>query len=689
MKPQIGFNLQKFKNALAAALAALLMLSQTALPVYALFNTAETTGEEDTVDDATAFQLQIVADKSGGTPILTAGTKALIRFPFVLNSNCTGFIINVQARLNGTASDPMQFELASALQTANYINLNTLGYFDYELDVPITAEPGLHELSLELTYDSVMQNFGLNMTKTYTAQKTTLTYYYTVDNSDYDAIMNSNPLRITGSISPDSVKAGDVFSVGVTLQNDIPASVDGINVSIAPPSGFLLLNDASSKTVSVGADGTVDVSFMISASGALTSGEQQFTVKLSYENPGGKTFNVEYYMVVNAAGSAAEDADKNPAKVEIDSITLPNSAAAGDEFTAVVTLTNTSDKNAVIDELAVTNTLGLLNRTNAVLTGIILTAGESRSFEIKYYVPESTAAAFANFNVSLKYTTEGGSTQHTGGISGGMPINALVSPALSLTLSADGTVKVNGTFKVTAVIKNSGGDASNISVSVSPATGIVPKSQNKLKIDKLASGASYTCTFELMASKSTLDGYNLVGVDVNCGDIAITQYTGTDVDNPGAADSGEVKPDMPVIIIDSYDYGDEVYAGKSFTLTMNFKNTSKTSAIKDMKIVVQSADGTFTPTSSSNTFFVENFAASASITEQIDLSAKTDSKPLSFPISIVITYKNSAGDSGTSTEEITIPVRQEMRFNMGALTEIGSITTADSGYLTVSASNLG
>lgn len=108
-----------------------------------------------------------------------------------------------------------------------------------------------------------------------------------------------------------------------------------------------------------------------------------------------------------------------------------------------------------------------------------------------------------------------------------------------------------------------------------------------------------------------------------------------------------------------------------------------------MKMVIQSKDGTFTPTSSSNTFFVESLGPGQTVTREIELVAKSDSKPLSYPIEIEITYKNNVGDDGDSTEEISIPVQQEIRFNKGTLSEIGTVTIPDSAYLLVSASNLG
>lgn len=656
--------------AIAALIFATTVFSAFALSVYAV---------ESTVN--------LIEDKSGGVPMLTAGTKALVRLPFIPFSNYPGMMLNVTTTMTGTADDPLQFTPTSLYQTQSYIGLNTLAYLDYEIEVPITAKPGIHSLTLTVSYDavSIVDNQML------TGQTAQLTYFYTIINDSYDEIVAGNPLRVTGSILPDSVKAGDVFEVGITLQNDVPAEITGVSVTVnLPGTDFLLLNDANTKTVTVPANGTSVVTFRVAASSEIQGGPRQFTLDLAYANPGGKEFKLQYYMIVSATGSDADEADRNPATVEITGIKLPESASAGDEFVAVVTLTNTSDKNAVIDELKVANSLGLLNRTNALLTGMNLSAGETRSYEIKYYVPEDTQTAYANFTVSLKYKTEGGTLQRTAEITSGMNINALAAPSLSIALDADKSVKAGGTFTVTAVIKNHGGDASNISVTVNPSPGIVPKSQNKIIIDKLPTGGEYKCTFQLLASSSASDGYSLVGIDVVCGDFMVTQYTGTNVINPQQTGE-EPKADMPVIIIDSYDYGGEsVYAGKPFMLTLTIKNTSRTTPIKDMKMVIQSKDGVFTPTSSSNTFFVESLGPGGTVTKQIELVAKSDSKPLSYPIEIAITYKNNVGDDDKeSTEEISIPVQQEMRFNKGSLSEIGTITMPDSAYLLVSASNLG
>ncbi len=679
--------------ALAALLTVLLIAPSFSLPVMAA----------DGTPIPQPLNLYITEDKSGGTPMLTAGTKALVRLPFIPSSySMGGFITNLRGALTGSTVDPLQFKLSSAYQTINYLGFNNLGYFDYEIEVPITAAPGIHQMTLSLSYDAtqfsykeITDNEGKPITvpsqDNFPGQSASLTYYYNIVNPDYDTIVNGNPIRVVGSISPDSVKPGDVFSVGVKLQNDVAAPVSGIGVSVIPPTGFMLSGDTNSKTVSVDANGIVSVTFNMTATKELKSGEIQFTVKLSYTNPGGKSFSVDYNMIINAIGDDSEDADKNPAKIEITSISLPANAMAGDVFNAVVTLTNTSDKNAVIDELAVSNTLELPNRTSAVFSGVNLAAGERRSFEIKYYIPEKTTTAYTNFNVALKYTTEGGTIQKSTNITGGMMINSLATPSLSMALTTDKIVKAGNNFKITAIIKNGGGDASNLAIDLdlTLATGVKPKTQNKLKIEKLAAGASYTCTFELITTGDTPDGYSLIGVNLNCGDIAITQYTGTTIDNPKKTDTDN--KDMPVIIIDSYDYGENVYAGKPFTLSMTFKNTSKTSAIKEMKMVIQSADtaGTFTPTNSSNTFFVDYLAAGASITKTIELSAKADSTAQSYPIDVIITFKNSAGTEGTSTEKITIPVLQELRFNKNPLPEIGTITISDTAYLSVSASNLG
>ena len=119
--------------------------------------------------------------------------------------------------------------------------------------------------------------------------------------------------------------------------------------------------------------------------------------------------------------------------------------------------------------------------------------------------------------------------------------------------------------------------------------------------------------------------------------------TGTKVSTEEEASSNS---SVPQIIIESYDYGGmAVTGGTEFMLTMNFRNTSPDIAIENLKMTVSSApDGdegvvAFTPSRSSNTFFIQNVKGGGSFQEQIALYPKVDAAPKSYGVTVDYTYE--------------------------------------------------
>lgn len=131
----------------------------------------------------------------------------------------------------------------------------------------------------------------------------------------------------------------------------------------------------------------------------------------------------------------------------------------------------------------------------------------------------------------------------------------------------------------------------------------------------------------------------------------------------------------PNIIIDKYDFGGEyVVAGKTFPLSMTIRNTNSSTGIKNLKVTVIGAAGAgdngvaFSPANSSNSFFFESLAPGASTDLNIDLLAKADAKPDSYPVNVVFDYEYTSGGKNskaeTITETLSIPLQQEDRFTV-------------------------
>lgn len=130
----------------------------------------------------------------------------------------------------------------------------------------------------------------------------------------------------------------------------------------------------------------------------------------------------------------------------------------------------------------------------------------------------------------------------------------------------------------------------------------------------------------------------------------------------------------PNIIIDSYSFGgDYVLGGKTFPLDMTIRNTSTQASIQNLKVTIQGIPGTgkdtsvaYSPANSSNSFFFENLGTGASQNIKLDLIAKADATPDSYPLQVVFDYEYTANGTkekaSTVTETIRIPLQQDDRF---------------------------
>jgi hypothetical protein len=134
-----------------------------------------------------------------------------------------------------------------------------------------------------------------------------------------------------------------------------------------------------------------------------------------------------------------------------------------------------------------------------------------------------------------------------------------------------------------------------------------------------------------------------------------TQYTGVFVEN----DAGRT---VPRIIIDNYTIDPfPVNAGDEFSLKMSFLNTNKTVDVHNIKVTVISEDGTFTPTDSGNTFYVESIPRNQSVERELVLQAKLDAEQKSYMLSVNFEYEDEKGNPYTAKETISVRVLQSPR----------------------------
>lgn len=115
----------------------------------------------------------------------------------------------------------------------------------------------------------------------------------------------------------------------------------------------------------------------------------------------------------------------------------------------------------------------------------------------------------------------------------------------------------------------------------------------------------------------------------------------------------------------------EVKAGSNFKLTIHLKNTSKSTAVSnllfDLSAPTEGADAetaspAFLPSSGSSSIYLDKIKANGTKDISIELNAKADLVQKPYSIDLTMKYEDSQGGEYESASSISIPVKQDARF---------------------------
>lgn len=272
-------------------------------------------------------------------------------------------------------------------------------------------------------------------------------------------------------------------------------------------------------------------------------------------------------------------------------------------------------------------------------------------------------------------------------------------------------IKEGDSFNLKVTVKNNSGVVCNNIVAAFDNTNALEigmrGATDTLYIDSLPAQATATLTYPLVCDAKMENKNYPVSIKFTSSDLAADSVVAPRMFIPvkGTKISADDKDDdlttsVPQIIIENYDYGGmSVTGGQEFVLSMNFRNTSPNIAIENLKMTVASApDGdegiiAFTPSRSSNTFFIKSVKGGSGFQEKIALYPKVDAAPKSYGVTIEYTYEavvdgiRKADLKGTET--ISIPLTQPDRFEMNQVDLYGPIYMGDQGQLSVNYVNKG
>lgn len=143
----------------------------------------------------------------------------------------------------------------------------------------------------------------------------------------------------------------------------------------------------------------------------------------------------------------------------------------------------------------------------------------------------------------------------------------------------------------------------------------------------------------------------------------------------GAGGGSEGNGSVPRVIVTGFTTDPaEVKAGSNFKLTIHLKNTSKKTAVSNMLFDLSSptegADENtsapaFLPASGSSSIYLDGIKADGTKDISIELNAKSDLVQKPYSVQLSMKYEDSQATQFESASAVSIPVKQDARFEFG------------------------
>lgn len=543
----------------------------------------------------------------------------------------------------------------------------------------------------------------------------TCTYYFQKD-TEFEfyspTVEETGDIQILGyNVYPSKLYYGQEAQITVTVKN--AGAQDSVSVKLGGLStGGLTMasGEKDTDTLSIGANQQKDFKFRIKADEKIGTATQVLTATATC---GSMSDSVNMYIDTIAKDETASSEPSAPELIG-NQITVSKNAfmpeiKAGETKEIQIPL----NASAVVGTAQVTLTMpdGLYLESASATQSVNFRKGAS-SISCKVTAKKDVTDSVASIGIKSVYQYDSKQVQEDTTFSVRLRASQVAESTGKLVITeyklGTSNLSYNGNTDLTVTVQNTGTAAmKEITMTLDGmATGSVTlkSGMDVQTLKELLPGQTSTFTYQLHADETVSTGTAILTATAACGENTsvakiFVPCTGKPEDKGGSGEEGPGSS-KPQIIIESYTYGDgvtSVTGGSTFTLTMTLRNTSASTAIQNIKMVVSSAaddqtGGAFTPASSSNSFYIASVGAGETFTESIDLIARADASPKSYGISVELSYDaivDKKMENLTSTETITIPVTQPDRFEVDDVQIDSMPYVGDSIYCSVSYVNKG
>ncbi len=476
---------------------------------------------------------------------------------------------------------------------------------------------------------------------------------------------DENPLVKISQVERATAFAGDTgVSITMEVKNGSNSSVTFQPRLALPGLGDIAEPNPSSSKTTLAAGSSATLVFRVNVSIRAEEDTYSIPVELIEDNGNIIRSGTLYLEVVKKSTSSVP----NPS-LDIDHKLSPTDKILAGSITDI-TLTffnrgNTLVKNAVVT-LVMPEGVTVNNGSNSNSMGY-LNIGDKKSVTFSLAADEKMDTKNYPFTIKVDFKDQSNASQSVEqtlyipvkGSGSKTSLSGLSIANINLPKQVLSGEDFTLDFKV---VNKGDGDTGQVKVSVEAQSGLVNRSQNAFVENNIASGdsRSYSVTF-FTSDKAEETNYTIkLLVEPLSGEgSGVQQYTGVYVKR-AVTDADSIK--TPQLMVSGYSFGGSfVQAGDEFRLDLELRNTSSAHILRNIKVTLDSGDGTFIPVKSSNSFFIDNIGKSGLANHGMYLSVKPDAEQKTTSVNVAMSYEDLDGNVFTATDVISIPVMQDTR----------------------------
>lgn len=493
----------------------------------------------------------------------------------------------------------------------------------------------------------------------------------------------SVPSYTLDSVTSNEIKAGSSTDVKISLRSVGIGTVSTVAAMLTSSDPDVKVEDLSEKR---NASTNPSYSFKVSAPEAAAAGVYSLNLSVTVFNKNGEAAGSYTYSIPVTVTS-----DVNSSALSVKAYkTSKNTVKPDDSFNLTLTLEN----NCGIDLENIEVTLAGLDSSKFVLDGgfskqnVSIKNGKTGSVTFPLIACSGISSVRETIGVQASYCINPAKPDSVHTLETSVVVTCkpesekqeLGKHDLTMTdyKVSSSAVAENTRFSLSVTLENtSSTKIENARLSVLGLDGAKFAINSGLTyVDfNIAAGKSKTFTFELVGCEGISSIREVIPILIEYGTVSSEASVTVSCSPKEEKEAEEDGVFAPNIIIESYDFGGEyVTAGQTFPLSVIVKNTSSSAVIENLKVTVNGAsnnlDGgvAYTPANSSNSFFFERLGIKETTEIALDLLAKGDATPNSYPVEIYFTYEYSSGgkryQASPVTETITIPLQQEDRLTV-------------------------